>query len=278
LRRLIRRAARFSKSLDQVDGIINIYRELYPQLVQKKEEIKETLRTEEKKFRQTLDRGLKEFAKISQKGSISPQEAFYLYESLGFPYELTQEESQNKNIKIASRDEFDEEVKKHQGQSRTASAGTFKGGLADHSEIVTKYHTATHLLHAALRKILGDTVCQQGSNLTAERLRFDFSYSQKLTIEEIKKVEGLVNEQINRGLVQKTETMSFDEAIKSGALAFFKEKYPEKVTVYTFGDFSREVCGGPHVENTKTLGQFEILKEESVSSGIRRLYARLHFR
>ncbi len=278
LRRLIRRAARFSESLDQVDGIINIYRELYPQLVQKKEEIKETLRTEEKKFRQTLDRGLKEFAKISQKGSISPQEAFYLYESLGFPYELTQEESQNKNIKIASRDEFDEEVKKHQGQSRTASAGTFKGGLADHSEIVTKYHTATHLLHAALRKILGDTVCQQGSNLTAERLRFDFSYSQKLTIEEIKKVEGLVNEQINRGLVQKTETMSFDEAIKSGALAFFKEKYPEKVTVYTFGDFSREVCGGPHVENTKTLGQFEILKEESVSSGIRRLYARLHFR
>ncbi len=282
LRRLIRRSVRFTLSIN-IDGIINIYREPYPYLLENQENIKEVILAEEKKFRQTLNKGLREFEKISQKGEISPQDAFYLYESFGFPYELTVEEAKNKNLKIADKNEFSDEVKRHQDQSRTASKGKFTGGLADHSEIVTKYHTATHLLHAALRKILGDSVHQEGSNLTAERLRFDFSYDQKLTLEQITQIENLVNEQIKNNLIRKKEIMFYDEAVESGASAFFKEKYPEKVTVYSFchsgldpeSIFSREICGGPHVENTGVLGHFSIFKQESVSAGTRRIYAKL---
>ncbi|MDO8515323.1 MAG: alanine--tRNA ligase, partial [bacterium] len=188
----------------------------------------------------------------------------------GFPRELIEEE-----LGVDIKAEFEKENKRHQELSRTASAGMFKGGLADQSETVTKYHTATHLLHKALRTVLGDSVHQEGSNLTAERLRFDFTYSSKLTDEELKNVESLVNKAITDNLIQKVETMTYDEAVASGALAFFKEKYPEKVTVYSFGDYSKEICGGPHVENTGILGHFEIFKQEAVSSGIRRIYGKL---
>lgn len=283
LRRLIRRSIRFGRYLDIKNNftehiakaVLETYREPYPELIQKQKTIFEVLTGEENKFQRTVENGLKELEKVSKKGSISAQDAFYLYESFGFPFEMTEEEAKNKNLSVASKSDFDEEVKKHQESSRSASKGMFKGGLADHSEIVTKYHTATHLLHAALRKILGEHVHQEGSNLTAERLRFDFSYPKKLGQEEIKKVEDLVNEQIKNGLEQKMEIMPYDEAIKSGALAFFKERYPEKVSVYNFGSFSREICGGPHIKNTKELKEFKIIKEESVSSGIRRIYGQI---
>ncbi|MEK7127451.1 MAG: alanine--tRNA ligase-related protein, partial [Patescibacteria group bacterium] len=224
----------------------------------------------------TLEAGLKELNKLGK--NITGKEAFYLYETFGFPRELIEEE-----LGVDIKAEFEKENKKHQEQSRTAAAGMFKGGLADHSEIVTKYHTATHLLHKALRMTLGDSVHQEGSNLTAERLRFDFTYSSKLTDAEINKVEELVNGVIEDNLIMKVETMAYPEAIRSGALAFFKERYPEKVTVYSFIDpsassgppFSREICDGPHVGNTGMLGHFEIFKQEAVSSGVRRIYARL---
>lgn len=225
-------------------------------------------------FLQNLHRGLKEFEKLSAKGSLSAQETFYLFESFGFPFELTEEEAKRRNLTIATRDEFDNEFEKHQEKSRSGQ-GKFKGGLADHSEIVTKYHTATHLLQAALRQVLGEHVRQEGSNLTAERLRFDFSQPQKLTPEEISQVEQIVNQQIEADLPRKMETSTYDQAIASGALAFFKERYPEKVTVYSFSDFSREICGGPHVEHTGILGKFKIIKEEAVAAGIRRIYATL---
>lgn len=281
LRRVIRRAIRFGRKLGIEKDlgipvgeavIEEVYRGVYP-LANDRKLVHQVISEEEKKFRRTIDAGLREFAKISGKREISAPDAFYLYESFGFPFELTEEEANNQGVKMASRKDFDEEAKRHQEQSRTASKGMFKGGLADHSEIVTKYHTATHLLQAALRKVLGDHVHQEGSNLTAERLRFDFSHGAKLTPEEIKKVEEIVNEKIQKDLQRKVETMTYDEAIKKGALAFFKERYPEKVTVYSFGDFSREICGGPHVENTAVLGKFKIIKEEAVAGGTRRIYA-----
>lgn len=225
------------------------------------------------KFGDSLDRGLKEFEKITSSEN-SGLAAFNLFQSFGFPVEVTEELLKQKGITL-NKEEFNNSYRSHQDMSREASQAKFKGGLADHSDIVVKYHTATHLLQAALRQVLGDQVHQEGSNLTAERLRFDFSHGQKLTPEEIKKVEDIVNEQIKNGLERKVETMTYDEAMASGALAFFKEKYPEKVTVFSFGDFSKELCGGPHVENTSTLGTFRIIKEESVSAGTRRLYAQL---
>lgn len=223
------------------------------------------------RFNQTLDRGLKEFNKLEK---IDGKAAFDLFQTFGFPWELTAELVAEKGEKINFA-EFKKEFAKHQELSRTASAGKFRGGLADHSEIVTKYHTATHLLQAALRQVLGNHVHQEGSNITAERLRFDFSFPRKITEEELQKITEIINEQIKNGLEQKTEIMSYDEAIKSGALAFFKERYLEKVTVYSFDNFSKEICGGPHVENTKILGKFKIIKEESISAGIRRIYGQI---
>lgn len=273
LRRLIRRAVRFGNLIGIknnylkaiAEAVIETYKEPYPELLNFNFKV---LEDEEIKFRKTLESGLKELAKFGKK--ITGKEAFYLYETFGFPRELIEEE-----LGVDLKTEFEEENKKHQDQSRTAAAGKFKGGLADHSEMVTKYHTATHLLHKALRTVLGDSVHQEGSNLTAERLRFDFSHSQKLTDEEVEKVQNLVNKAVSNNLERKVETMTYDQAIKSGALAFFKERYPEKVTVYSFGDYSKEICGGPHVENTGVLGHFEIFKQEAVSSGVRRIYARL---
>jgi alanyl-tRNA synthetase len=181
--------------------------------------------------------------------------------------ELAKEKKQ-----VVNRDQFEAEFKKHQDTSRTASAGMFKGGLADHSEVVTQYHTATHLLHQALRDVLGTSVHQAGSNLTAERLRFDFTYDKALTPEELQRVENIVNEKINANLPVNAETMAYDAATKSGALAFFKEKYPDQVTVYTIGDYSQELCGGPHVSHTGKIGKIKIVKQESVGSSLRRLY------
>jgi len=292
LRRLIRRAmvkidTLTKGSIDQEKGltlvllaykVFKIYKGVYQF---DEEHICKTITDEQNKFAKSLKSGLRELEK-----NISDNDtgkfAFDLFQTYGFPIEVTEEELKKRGFDLDKK-QFEEIFKSHQELSRTAAKGMFKGGLADHSEIITKYHTATHLLQAALRQVLGAHVHQEGSNLTTERLRFDFSHHQKLTAEEIKKVEEIINEQISKGLDRKVETMTFEEAVKSGAMAFFKERYPEKVTVYSFGDpsvnsgqvFSKEICGGPHVENTKSLGKFKIFKEESVSAGIRRIYASL---
>ena len=260
LRRLIRRSIRQGKLIGIEDKFIG-------QIAQS------VLETEENKFRQTLNNGLKEINKfIESKKNVSGKDAFKLYESFGFPVEMIIEELEKNGQKL-NIDEFNQAKEEHQKKSQTLSAGKFKSGLADNSEIITKYHTATHLLHTALRKILGDHVQQSGSNITAERLRFDFSHDQKLTEEQLKEIEDLVNEQIKLNLPVIKETMPFVEAQLQGALAFFGTKYPETVSVFTVGDFSKEVCTGPHVENTGILGTFEITKEESAGSGKRRIYA-----
>lgn len=283
LRRLIRRSVRFGRTLGiesnfikpTVGSAIKIYSEVYPELLGNCKLIEDTIENEESKFQRTISSGLKEFNKISAKGKISPRDAFFLYESFGFPYELIKEEAKVQKIDVASKDEFEKESDAHKEQSRSTGKGMFRGGLADHSEVITKYHTATHLLQAALRQVLGTHVHQEGSNITGERMRFDFSFERKLTENEIKKITEIVNDQIDQGLERKVETTTYEAAIKSGAMAFFKERYPDKVTVYSFGDFSKEICGGPHVENTKVLGKFTITKEESVAAGIRRIYATL---
>jgi alanyl-tRNA synthetase len=215
-----------------------------------------------------LERGLKEIGKIDK---IDGKIAFDLYQSFGFPLELTADIFEEKGQKI-NREEFEQEFTKHKELSRTASSGMFKGGLADAGEQVTKYHTATHLLHAALRQILGDRVTQKGSNITTERLRFDFSYPQKLTDYELQKVEDLINVQIEKKLPVTFTTESLDDAIAEGALHFFAEKYGDQVKVYSIGNFSKEVCGGPHVSNTEEIGRVRIIKQEKVGSAILRIY------
>ena len=230
------------------------------------------------KFMKTLDRGLREIEKIDK---ISAKRAFDLYQTYGFPFEVTQEIFAERGQKIDKK-EFRQEFEKHQEKSRTASAGAFKGGLADRSEETTKLHTATHLLHAALRKVLGKHVQQKGSNITSERLRFDFTHPDKLKPEEVEEVEKLVNEQIKKDLAVTSKTTTLEEAKKEGALAFFEGKYGEKVKVYTIGNpsansgppFSREVCGGPHVGHTGEIGHVRIIKEVSAGSGVRRIYAK----
>lgn len=281
LRRLIRRSVIQAKriAMPEINSglreIANVFIEImspiYSELIENKNQIYSVQQEEIARFEKTLDKGLKEFNKLE---TLTGKAAFDLFQTYGFPWEITAELSSQKGQPIDYK-EFEKEFKNHQELSRTASAGMFKGGLADHSEISTKYHTATHLLHAALRQVLGDHVHQEGSNITAERLRFDFSHPQKLTPEEIKKVEDIVNAQITADLPRKMETMSYDEAIKTKALAFFKERYPEKVTVYSFGHFTREICGGPHVDHTGVLGKFRIIKEESVAAGTRRIYGQI---
>jgi len=283
LRRLIRRAVRQGKIIgidknfliEIADLIINSesYIDKYPELNENKNNIISVLETEENKFRKTLNNGLREINKlIDRNKSVSGKEAFTLYESFGFPIEMIKEELEKNNLTL-NIDEFNEAKANHQKQSQTLSAGKFKSGLADNSEIITKFHTAAHLLHTALRKILGDHVSQAGSNITSERIRFDFTNPEKLTDDQLKQVTDLVNAQIKSKLPVTVETMPFVQATKNGALAFFGNKYPESVTVYTIGDFSKEVCTGPHVENLSVLGQFEIIKEESAGSGKRRIYA-----
>ena len=205
---------------------------------------------------------------------IGKSSSFDLYQTYGFPPEITEELMKNKGLEF-DWDEFNEKLKAHQSSSRTASTGMFKGGLADHSETVTKYHTATHLLQQALRDVLGDHVHQAGSNLTNERLRFDFSHDKALTPDQVKAVEKIINEKIAADLLVTQKEMAYDEAIKTGALAFFKEKYPAKVTVYHIGDYSRELCGGPHVAHTSEIGKIKIVKQEPLGSSLRRVYLKL---
>ncbi len=279
LRRLIRRAIRHGRMIgitkpftwDIAKIIVKNYAKQYPELKENKKFIEEQLNTEEDKFTQTLEKGLKKFAKLSTK-DISGADAFILFSSYGFPLEMTLELAAENGIKVDQQG-FNEEFQKHQELSRTASAGKFKGGLADHSEQITKLHTATHLLLAALRKVLGDHVFQKGSNITAERLRLDFSHPDKLTPEQMKQVQDLVNEQINKKIPVTSHEVSIKQAKAESAMGVFEHKYTNRIKVYSIGNFSKEICGGPHISNTGELGSFKIIKEESSSAGVRRIKA-----
>ena len=281
LRRLIRRAIRHAKKLnidinsnweEQIAKLlISKYKKYYSELDSNEAVVLEVLKNEKEKFNKTLEKGLREFAKVSNK-DIDGETAFHLYDTYGFPIELTEELAHDAGINVDVKG-FQEKFKAHQELSRTASAGKFKGGLAGHSEIETKYHTATHLLNAALKVVVGPDVHQKGSNITDERMRFDFSCDHKLSDEEKQKVEDLVNLWISEGLDVTVEEMAKEDAIKSGAECMFIEKYPDIVTVYSIGDVSKELCGGPHVKNTSELGHFKIKKEEASSAGVRRIKA-----
>ena len=281
LRRLIRRAIRHAKKLEiDISSdweqriaklIINKYQKYYSELTENESVVLEVLKNEKEKFNRTLEKGLREFNKVSNK-DIDAETAFHLYDTYGFPIELTEELAHDAKIKVDTLG-FKERFKKHQELSRTASAGKFKGGLAGNSEIETKYHTATHLLNAALKVVVDKNVHQKGSNITDERMRFDFSCDHKLTDEEKQKTEDLVNEWIKEGLDVTVKEMSKSEAINSGAECMFIEKYPDIVTVYSIGNVSKELCGGPHVKNTSELGHFKITKEEASSAGVRRIKA-----
>ena len=285
LRRLIRRAIRYAKMID-IDinsnweseiakNIIDEYKKYYSELSTNENVVMEVLKNEKIKFNRTLEKGLREFEKIVKnlnENEINKDLAFKLYDTYGFPIELTLELAKERGLTVDEKG-FYEKFKAHQELSRTASAGKFKGGLAGNSEIETKYHTATHLLNAALKVVINKDVHQKGSNITDERMRFDFSCDHKLTDEEKKAVEDLVNKWIDEGLPVTKKEMSKEEAIKSGAECMFIEKYPDIVTVYSIGDVSKELCGGPHVNNTSELGHFKIKKEEASSAGVRRIKA-----
>ncbi len=286
LRRLIRRAVRHGKKLG-IEGeflgglaevVLSLYGKPYPELEEHRAFIFDELKKEEEKFSLTLTKGEKEFEKMLpnlMKGNsrvIGGRIAFKLYDTYGFPIELTKELAAEHGFSV-DEEGFKAAFEKHQELSRAGAEQQFKGGLADHSEATTALHTATHLLHKALSVVLGGYVKQLGSNITAERLRFDFNHPQALTKEEIKQVEDLVNEQIEKDLPVVCETMSLDEARAQGAAAQFDAKYGEMVKVYSIGDFSKEVCGGPHVEHTSQLGHFKIVKEQSSSAGVRRIKA-----
>jgi len=251
-----------------------MYGKEWPELERNSEHIYLELEKEEERFLKILEQGLVEFERIFAKNkTIAVRDAFLLYQSFGFPLEMTVELAKEHGVEI-DRAEFEEEFEHHRELSRIGARERFKSGLADQSEQTVSLHSATHLLHAALRKVLGPEVRQKGSNITPQRLRFDFSWSEKLSPEQLKQVEDLVTQQIQRGLVVVREEMSLREATKQGALAFFDEKYnPDKVFVYIIGDFSKEVCAGPHVRNTKNMGKFKIIKEEAVSRGVRRIRA-----
>jgi len=294
LRRILRRAIRHGMELGIKENfcseiakiIVEIYKPEYPELDRNKRFIFDELDKEEIRFKETLTKGIHEFEriikqKISQKQGpqiISGNEAFLLFQSYGFPLEMTKELAAEKGFTV-NTDEYEKDFEKHQELSRTATIGKFASGLADTSEMSTKYHTATHLLHKALQVVLGPEAKQRGSNITPERMRFDFSWQAKMTSEQIKKAEDLVNEKIKQGLTVKKEEMSLEQAKKQGAMHLFGEKYPDKVSVYTIYDpktkkeFSKEICTGPHVKNTSELGHFKIQKEESSSAGVRRIKA-----
>ncbi len=285
LRRLIRRAIRHAKKINiDINSdweqeiamlVIKEYSKYYSEIKQNKDIVLDVLKNEKNKFNRTLEKGLREFEKITKKiedGKLNKDLAFKLYDTYGFPIELTVELASELNIKV-DVEGFKEKFKAHQELSRQGARGKFKGGLASTGEMEVKYHTATHLLNAALKIVVDKDVHQKGSNITSERMRFDFSCDHKLTPEEKEKIENLVNKWIKEGLpVTKTE-MTKEEAIKSGAECMFIEKYPDIVTVYNIGDVSSELCGGPHVKNTNELGTFKIKKEEASSAGVRRIKA-----
>lgn len=285
LRRLIRRAIRHAKKLEIdlnsnweekiANVIIEEYKNYYPEVINNKDVVLEVLKTEKIKFGRTLEKGLKEFEKMTSNLSekkLNKDLAFKLYDTYGFPIELTKELADELNIEV-DVDGFKEKFKAHQELSRKGMGTKFKGGLASTSDINIKYHTATHLLNAALKQVLGSHVHQKGSNITEERMRFDFSHDSKMTPEQIKQTEDLVNKYIEMGLTVTKKEMSKEEAIKSGAECMFIDKYPDIVTVYFIGDVSKELCGGPHVNNTNELGHFKITKEEASSAGVRRIKA-----
>ena len=288
LRRLIRRAIRHAKKLnidvnsdweqEIAQVILDKYSKYYSELVQNREVVLEVLKNEKIKFNRTLEKGLREFEKISktlEDNKLNKDLAFKLYDTYGFPIELTVELASELNLQV-DVEGFKEKFKAHQELSRAGASQKFKGGLAGNGEVETKYHTATHLLNAALKVVVGEFVHQKGSNITSERMRFDFSCDHKLTDEEKLKVEELVNKWISEELPVTVEEMKKEDAIKSGAECMFVERYPDIVTVYSIGNVSKELCGGPHVSNTKELGRFKIQKEEASSAGVRRIKAVLN--
>ncbi len=286
LRRLIRRAVRHGRKLglsrpflaEVSQVVIDMYAPIYRTLERKRDEVLRELTGEEERFIDTLRKGEHEFEKLLPNLQKNPARvipgrvAFRLYDTYGFPIEITEELAGEHGMTV-DRAGFDDAYQKHQEMSKTESAGVFRGGLADNTETTTKLHTATHLLHQALRMVLGDHVGQKGSNITQERLRFDFSHPEKMTDEQLKRVEQIVNEQIERDLPVSQQEMTLEQARDAGAIALFGDRYDEVVKVYSVGDFSREVCGGPHVAHTSELGRFRIVKEQSSSQGVRRIKA-----
>lgn len=286
LRRLIRRAVRHAKQLglnpgfskNVAESVINTFAHAYPELQHKSAHIINELAIEEEKFEKTLNQGLEELDKAlhqiksHNQTILAGRVAFRLYDTFGFPIEFTEEICHENGLSV-DHEGFTKAFAKHQDISRQGSDKVFKGGLADHSEITTRLHTATHLLHRGLQIVLGAHVKQKGSNITAERLRFDFAHPCKMTPEELAQVEKLVNEQIEKAQPVTMSVMTLEEAQQQNATALFTAKYGEQVKVYAIGDFSKEVCGGPHVQNTSELGRFKIQKEEASSSGVRRIRA-----
>ncbi len=284
LRRLIRRAVRYGRQLNLPAGftatiaevIVDRYKPVYPELLRNRDRITGELVKEEERFSLTLEKGIKEFSRVADSlqpgGLIEGPLAFRLYDTYGFPLEMTVELASERGLRVDTAG-YEEAFKKHQEVSGAGSAQRFGGGLADHSEQTARLHTATHLLHAGLRKYLGDTVEQRGSNITAERLRFDFNFARPMTKEEIMQVEAYVNEAIAAHLPIECEEMPLEQARESGAMGLFGSKYGEVVKVYTMGGFSKEICGGPHAGNTGELGGFKIEKEQSSSAGVRRIRA-----
>ena len=302
MRRMLRRAIRRGYELGVEEGlsveiakvVINAYAQTFPELEQNREKIFETLEREETLFRKTLERGIHEFNKrtseldftkrppapTGKRTQLSGKLIFTLFDTYGFPVELSLEEAEKENVKLQKdwRKDFDKLMSEQKERSRTATAGQFKGGLAEHTEMTTRYHTATHLMYKALRNVLGDHVMQRGSNITGERMRFDFSHNEKMTPEQIQQVEDMVNGVIKKNMPVTFVEMGKEEAFGIGALGAFGEKYPDTVKVYTVGDpkgdyYSREICGGPHVDHTAKIGKFKIVKEESSSAGVRRIKA-----
>ncbi|MCL1904890.1 MAG: alanine--tRNA ligase [Methanomassiliicoccaceae archaeon] len=284
LRRLIRRASRYMRKLgiegcrmiDICKVIVDQYSPSYPELDKNKEFIYRNITAEEEKFNRTLDRGLRVadrmFEEIGDSKVLDGERAFHLYDTFGFPIELTTELADERNISVDMKG-YEERFREHQDKSRAGAAQKFKGGLADSSDETTKLHTATHLLNAALRQVLSADIMQKGSNITPERLRFDFNFDRKMTPEEIQKVSDIVNDAIGKNIDVKCEEMPYEDAKKAGAIGVFEGKYGEFVKVYTIGDISKELCGGPHVSNTGELEGFRIKKEESSAAGVRRIKA-----
>ena len=285
LRRLLRRVIRYARMLGiDIDSnfeekiaivIMDKYENYYPEIKENRQVVLDVLKNEKIKFNKTLSSGLKEFEKVLTRlngDTIDKDTAFRLYDTFGFPLELTEELAAEKGFKV-DKVGFKEKFREHQEKSRAGSEQKFKGGLAGNSEMETKYHTATHLLNAALKLVVGPDVHQRGSNITEERMRFDFSCDHKLSDEEKNQVEKIVNNWIEEGLDVSVTEMKKEDAIKSGAECMFIEKYPDVVTVYTIGNVSKELCGGPHVKNTSVLGKFKIKKEEASSQGVRRIKA-----
>jgi alanyl-tRNA synthetase len=288
VRRMIRRAVRHGRDLGIRDNfcakfvlaVIELFKHTYPELERNKEEIPDAIDREETRFKRTLERGLHQYHKVVDRSMvrgekvISGADAFDLFETFGFPLPLTVELAGEEGLQVDEAG-FEARYAEHRAASRQALAQKFKGGLADHAKETTRLHTATHLLHQALRQVLGPDVRQMGSNITPERLRFDFTHPKKLALDELGVVESIVNEQISQNLPVSMEILPRDEALAAGALAFFGEKYGEQVKVYSIGSFSKEVCGGPHVQNTGQMGRFRIVKEEAVGQGVRRIRALL---